>query len=277
MRPPNGYRSERMKLWIRIDVAIRSDPNVAELASRLNVTLAEAVGLCTLTWAAIGEHRPNADLSGIGIAALEKWGGWEPRKGKPAGAFGRAFKELFISGDEASGWHDRQGALIDRTEKETARKARNRLANVLRTSAVTERNVTEQQPTTQEIEPEAPTVPDIPRRSKKKMGGLTATPEESELFAHYRQKHPRRGPPDDDQIRKVRRALAGYSLESLKQAVDGNLEDPWCVKIGKHEIGWIFKNNDHIDRAIESYRRANAPLYDDSGKLTADGQRVFAS
>jgi hypothetical protein len=103
------------------------------------------------------------------------------------------------------------------------------------------------------------------------------TPDEAELFAHYRVKHPRRGPPDDDQIRKVRRGFVSFNLEQMKQAVDGNLEDEWCVKTGKHEIGWIFRNNDHISRAIESYHRAHAPLFDDDGKLTADGQRVFGS
>ena len=136
-----------MKLWIRIDVAIRSDPNVAELAVRLNITKAEAVGLCTLTWAGIAEHRPNGDLSGIGISALENWGGWEPRKGKPAGAFGAAFRELFLSGDAASGWRDRQGKLVERAEKDRARKSHGKAQDILGNSAVTERDGTERDAT----------------------------------------------------------------------------------------------------------------------------------
>lgn len=136
-----------MKLWIRIDVAIRSDPNVAELASRLGVTLAEAVGLCTLTWAAIAEHRPNGALHGIAIPALEKWAGWERRKGKPAGVFGRAFRELFISDNEASGWESRQGKLVDRAERDRLRKVeerRRKSTDKSGTSTATVRNGTEQ-------------------------------------------------------------------------------------------------------------------------------------
>jgi hypothetical protein len=62
---------------------------VAELAARLNLKKAEAVGLCTLVWAAIAEHRPSGDITGVGISALEDWGCWVPRKGAGAGAFGK--------------------------------------------------------------------------------------------------------------------------------------------------------------------------------------------
>lgn len=119
---------------------------MAELASRLNVTLAEAVGLCTLTWAAIAEHRPDGDLSGIGISALEKWGEWEPRKGKTTGAFGTAFRDLFLTDDAASGWRGRQGKLVERAEKDRARKLHGTSTESRRDSAVTERNGTK--PTT---------------------------------------------------------------------------------------------------------------------------------
>jgi len=134
----------RVKLWIRIDAAVRSDPNVAELANRLKISIPEAVGHCVLVWCAIAEHRPDGILTGISISALEEWGGYRKRKGKPLGAFGKVFTELFLSDDTIRGWRDRQGALIDRTEKETARKFRNRHADIVRTSAVTERNGTEQ-------------------------------------------------------------------------------------------------------------------------------------
>lgn len=152
-----------MKLWIRLDVAIRSDPNVAELAARLNLRRPEAVGLCTLVWAGIAEHRPSGDLTGIPISAIEDWGGWVPRKGFPAGAFGSAFLELFTEKQPddattiaASGWLKRQGALVALAEKDRNRKPRKSPKDSTENpgkSTPTERNGTEQnqKPTTARV------------------------------------------------------------------------------------------------------------------------------
>lgn len=141
-----------MKLWIRIDAAVRSDPNVAALAERLKMPFTEAVGMCVLVWAALAEHRPNGDITGISISTLEKWAEFRPRKGKPPGSFGKAFLDLFASDGQASGWHTRQGALIDRAEKDRARKGRGKSADIPRKSAPTERNGTERNVvSTQEI------------------------------------------------------------------------------------------------------------------------------
>lgn len=136
-----------MKLWIRVDVAIASDPNVLELANRLKVAFPEAVGWCVLVWAKIAEHRPSGDISGIGISTLESWANFSPRKGRAIGSFGKAFLDLFASDDEISGWHDRQGALIDRAEKERTRKRRGKRAEIPKNSAPTERNGTERNAT----------------------------------------------------------------------------------------------------------------------------------
>lgn len=139
-----------MKLWIRIDVAISSDPNVIELARRLNIPFAEAVGLCLLVWARIAEHRPSGSSSGLSIDVIEQWAMFKSGRGKPKGSFGSTFLELFASDGEFSGWHDRQGALIDRAEKEKTRKARGKRADVPRKVAPTERNGTERDGTDKE-------------------------------------------------------------------------------------------------------------------------------
>lgn len=137
-----------MKLWIRLDVAVRSDPNVAEIAETLNLPFAEAVGLCTLVWCAIAEHRPSGDITGLSISQIERWAEYCPRKGKPAGSFGRIFLDIFVSDGAANGWHSRQGALIERAEKERARKRRGKSAEVPKKVASTERNGTEHTNTT---------------------------------------------------------------------------------------------------------------------------------
>jgi hypothetical protein len=136
-----------MKLWIRVDVAIGSDPNVFELAQRLNISFAEAVGMCVLVWGKIAEHRPSGDISGITNTQLEQWASFRSGRGKPRGSFGAAFLDLFTSDGEASGWHDRQGALIERAEKERTRKRRGKSAEVPRKVAATERNGTERDAT----------------------------------------------------------------------------------------------------------------------------------
>lgn len=136
-----------MKLWIRVDVAIASDPNVLELANRLKIPFAEAVGLCVLVWARIAEHRPSGDISGLSIDTIEQWCAFRPGRGKPKGSFGSAFLDLFTSDDEVSGWHDRQGALIDRAVKERERKKRGKRAEVPKKDAPTERNGTERDAT----------------------------------------------------------------------------------------------------------------------------------
>lgn len=116
-------------------------------------------------------------------------------------------------------------------------------------------------------------VPKSPRPSRSR--GLVPTQAESEVFAHYALRHPRAGPPDDDRIKKVRKGLASFSVDEMKLAIDGNLEDAWCVQHGKHEITWIFRNNDNIAKAIQAYHRANATLVGENGALTPEGQRYF--
>lgn len=141
-----------MKLWIRIDAALRSDPNVAELASRLGIGIAEAAGCCVLTWCAIAEHCPDGDVSRLSPAALTAMSGYVKPKGRPPlnvnrgeFAFADVFLDLFVSDGRVKGWHDRQGKLIERAEKERARKFRGSGAENLGNSAPTERNGTEQQ------------------------------------------------------------------------------------------------------------------------------------
>lgn len=84
-----------MKLWIRIDAAVRSDPNVDELARRLNMPFAEAVGLCVLVWGAIAEHRRDGNLEGISPETIGFWAGLAKRD---RAVFGGEFLALFAPG-----------------------------------------------------------------------------------------------------------------------------------------------------------------------------------
>jgi hypothetical protein len=138
-----------MKLWIRVDVAIRSDPNVAELADRLGMRMAEAVGCCLLLWAGIAEHCPDGDISRLSNGALERMAGHERAEHKARQPFAEVFRELFTNDGMVRGWRDRQGKLLERAEKDRARKIHGVSTEKRRVSTPTERNGTE--PTTKAI------------------------------------------------------------------------------------------------------------------------------
>lgn len=148
-----------MKLWIRIDASLHRDPEVADLAARVGVKKAEAIGLLACVWGAMAEHRPSGNVSDISPATLEDWAEYEPRGKVKAGAFASAFLALFTDDGRVRGWKDRQGKLIERMEKDRIRKHGNAPettedstdipGNVHGDSAVTERNATEQNGTGQ--------------------------------------------------------------------------------------------------------------------------------
>lgn len=117
-------------------------------------------------------------------------------------------------------------------------------------------------------------LPAVPKRKRGDL--LVATEAEAEVFRYYHEKHPRRGPYDNDQLRKVRKGLVAFSVEQLKQAIDGNLLDEWAVTNHKHAIGWIFKGNDSISENIDRATSGEIPLVGDNGELTPAGQRFFA-
>jgi hypothetical protein len=138
-----------VKLWIRLDAALPRDPEVRELADRLGVKKAEAIGLLACAWFAIAEHRPSGDVSDIAPATLEDWAEYEPRGKAKRGAFASAFRDLFTRDGAVRGWKDRQGKLIERMEKDRKRKQPNENPSVEfprnfhGLSAPTERDVTE--------------------------------------------------------------------------------------------------------------------------------------
>lgn len=114
----------------------------------------------------------------------------------------------------------------------------------------------------------------VPKRKRGDL--LVPTADESVVLSYYRQCHPRRGPYDNDQLRKVRKGLVSFTVDQMKQAIDGNLLDDWAVKNHKHGIGWIFKSNDNISENIDRATSGETPLVGDNGELTKAGERFFA-
>lgn len=121
------------------------------------------------------------------------------------------------------------------------------------------------------------TSPEKPRRAVPKIRrGLVPTEPETEVLTYYGDKHPRRRVWDDAQLRKIRKSLESFTVEQMKQAIDGNLLDEWAVKNHKHSIGWIFKSNDNITENIDRATSGEVVLVGDNGSLTDAGKRFFA-
>ena len=110
---------------------------------------------------------------------------------------------------------------------------------------------------------------------KKRRSTLTATPDELRIFAAYKGRHPLSRPGGEDQIRITRKRLEeGYTPDDLIEAIDGNACDQWAVERGKHEISWIFRNRDQVDRYRAEYHRQHAPAVGPNGELSADTLRL---
>jgi hypothetical protein len=63
-------------------------------------------------------------------------------------------------------------------------------------------------------------------------------------------------------------------VRDLTEAIEGNKVDAWALERGKHEITWIFRNRDNVDRYGAEYRRQHAPAVNEHGELSAETLRL---
>jgi hypothetical protein len=109
----------------------------------------------------------------------------------------------------------------------------------------------------------------------KRVRTLTATPAELLVLEAYKGAHPMSRPGGDDQIRMIRKLLgAGYTAPELVEAIEGNKTDVWAAERGKHELTWIFRNRDNVDRYRAEYQRQHAPAVGENGELSAETLRL---
>ena len=113
-----------------------------------------------------------------------------------------------------------------------------------------------------------------PERAKRSKN-LIATPDELRIFAAYKGAHPLSRPGGDDQIRITRKRLAeGYTPNDLIEAIEGNRSDVWAAEHGKHEMSWIFRNRDNVDRYRAEYQKQRAPAVGPDGALSPETLRL---
>lgn len=69
------------------------------------------------------------------------------------------------------------------------------------------------------------------------------------VLEYYRARHPRRKP-GPKELTLIGKALSwGYSASDLREAIDGNADDPWHAEKGKHDLGYVLRDRGHIDDA----------------------------
>jgi hypothetical protein len=145
-----------MKLWIRLNANTPDDPRVHKLAEQLGISPSHALGLVVRVWCAMAGHAQDGVLGDIPPRAIAAWAGWGGSRLTNADKFATAFRELFA--DEhgnAPDYQDLQGKLIERMERDRARKRPKISTEIPRTfrgnSAATERNGTPDFPNPSEL------------------------------------------------------------------------------------------------------------------------------
>lgn len=94
--------------WIRVAVAIGDDPDIHELAARLNVPVAQAVGLVVCTLARFPEHAPDGDLTQLRDSLLERWAGWDGERGQ----YATELRDIFLTDGIWASWEKHNGAAM---------------------------------------------------------------------------------------------------------------------------------------------------------------------
>jgi hypothetical protein len=76
----------------------------------------------------------------------------------------------------------------------------------------------------------------------------------TQVIEHYQAKHPQRGrhlkPGHADWKRIEARIKEGFTVEQLKQAIDGNLRDAWHSENKKHSVEFVFRNATKVEDFI---------------------------
>lgn len=104
--------------WIRIDLAIGTDPSVVTMAHQLGIPVAQAVGHLTLTLTNFPTHARNGVIADIHDAALEMWALW----GGETGAFAREFRaRLCDERGKVRAWDKINGEAIRKADKDLRR------------------------------------------------------------------------------------------------------------------------------------------------------------
>ncbi len=148
-----------MRTWIQVDSGIKEHDKIYNLADKLHIPNAYAVGLMTCLWAWVSTTCPDdGDVTNFPPRAIAVAAGWEKKSQKDIQKFYDALSssQLLEKTDEGRilirNWHERENFLIDYVEKQKennrrrvqkCREQKKQQKNVTDANSVTPCNVTE--------------------------------------------------------------------------------------------------------------------------------------
>lgn len=127
------------------------------------------------------------------------------------------------------------------------------------------------QPMEPEIHVEPPTSP--PPKAKRPRQSFSASPDVMEVFNHWRtaMNHPTAALSDKRRQRIKDRLAEGYSVETLKRAIDGCKLSPWHMGTDPKSSGQVFDDIELICRSAEKVDMHVARLGRPNGTNGANG------
>jgi hypothetical protein len=296
--------------WIRVAGDLARRKVTYRVMHALGVSKHEAMGLLVEFWANVAEHCTGGYVADVSDMQLDAWADW---RGEP-GAFASFVRANHLDADgRVNEWEEYAGKLEQRREadrllKEAERQQRGadrararstpsagRHADVEVASSGERRDVqrmsaglpqavrTDSVParanetrTKRDYLPPAPPLgaqADSPPAATVR--ALKATADEQRVLDAYKAAHPLSRPGSEAHVRLIRRHLRdGYAADELIEAVQGNVLDAWAVQKGKHELAWVLRNRDNIDRYRAEYQRQNRPATNGLGELTEETLRL---
>lgn len=126
-------------MWIRVETNVGQNDKLHRLAFVLGISTDTCLGHLVQCWGNVAEHRTDGDITGVLDSTFELWANWHGN-----GDFAKAFRELFVTDGQITGWRERQGKLIARQAADRNRKSKERPRKVQGTSTESPplRNVT---------------------------------------------------------------------------------------------------------------------------------------
>ncbi len=94
--------------WIRIALGIKNDPDVARIAGACKVRVSESVGLVVSLLIELPEHAIDGHIAQVPDILLERWAGWEGKRG----VFAAAFRQHLCEDGTVRSWEKHNGAAI---------------------------------------------------------------------------------------------------------------------------------------------------------------------
>jgi hypothetical protein len=104
-------------------------------------------------------------------------------------------------------------------------------------------------------------MPETETETETDMRAKNSRADVDRVVQHYVSRHPKRRPGEKDR-KLIARHLGTYTAAELCEAIDGNADDEWATRTGKHELSWTLRDNGQIDNYREKGTKALPEIRD---------------